>query len=91
MLLKIISFFISKIGAVFNRIARLFYFIAKCIYQPKLSLSEKNKKIWYQENQDDTLRVDYDLNSNSLVFDLGGYKGDWSDEIAARYCCNIYI
>ncbi|MFA6282824.1 MAG: FkbM family methyltransferase [Desulfurivibrionaceae bacterium] len=46
---------------------------------------------WFQANGDETLRLQYkELNSDSTVFDLGGYKGQWTSDIFARYCCNIY-
>jgi FkbM family methyltransferase len=46
---------------------------------------------WYRDNGNSNLRLNYPLNENSLVFDLGGYKGEWSSEIANKYNCNIYI
>lgn len=46
---------------------------------------------WFQAKGDETLRLQYkDLNHGSTVFDLGGYKGQWSSDIFARYCCDIY-
>lgn len=33
----------------------------------------------------------FKLNKNSNVLDLGGYKGDWANEIDKRYGCNIFI
>lgn len=52
---------------------------------------EKIAISWFKNNGDSTLRLDYDLTENSLVLDLGGYKGQWSSDIFAKYCCNIYI
>lgn len=46
---------------------------------------------WFSENCDQTLRQEYDLNMNSLVFDLGGYEGQWASDIFARYCCSIHV
>jgi FkbM family methyltransferase len=46
---------------------------------------------WNLEDGDNTHRLNYDLNENSIVFDLGGYKGEWSENIYNRYNCNIYI
>jgi FkbM family methyltransferase len=40
---------------------------------------------------DDYFRYDYDLDSNSLVLDFGGYKGQWASDIYSRYSCNIMI
>jgi len=42
-------------------------------------------KAWLHERGDDTHRIDYDLTSSSLVFDVGGYKGDWTEKIDAKY------
>lgn len=38
-----------------------------------------------------TLRFDYDLDENSIVFDLGGYDGEWSSVMSKKYNCNFYI
>src|ERR1700682_919347 len=46
---------------------------------------------WYQADGDRTLLVDYPLNQDSVVFDIGGYRGDWSQKIADLYDCHIYI
>lgn len=36
-------------------------------------------------------RYDYPLSKNSLVWDVGGYKGEFAEEIYRRYGCNIVI
>lgn len=46
---------------------------------------------WRQINKQRDLRLDYNLNADSIVFDMGGYKGDWSSEIYARYRSKIEI
>ncbi len=46
---------------------------------------------WFRDNGDKTLRLNYDLNQNSVVIDLGGYEGQWSSDLFSKYCCNIYI
>ena len=46
---------------------------------------------WNAENGDNTHRLNYNLNDNSIVFDLGGYKGDWAEQIANKYNCYIHI
>ncbi len=46
---------------------------------------------WHTIKGDETLRVEYDLDANSIVFDIGGYEGKWSEEIFYRYASNIYI
>ncbi len=46
---------------------------------------------WVKDKGDSTFRLEYDLNKDSIVFDLGGYKGDFTYEIFNKYHCNIYI
>lgn len=47
---------------------------------------------WFGGRGDQTLRVDFkDIGPDSVVLDLGGYKGDWSAEISQRYGANIYV
>jgi len=35
--------------------------------------------------------LDHDLDENSLVLDVGGYRGQWTSDIFAMYCCSIHI
>ena len=46
---------------------------------------------WFGIQGDQTLRLDYDLNENSIVFDLGGYQGKWSYDIYKKYGCYINV
>jgi FkbM family methyltransferase len=47
---------------------------------------------WFKANGDKTLRLDYDeLSIDSLVFDLGGYEGQWSSDIYSKYNCAIFV
>lgn len=47
---------------------------------------------WLNDNGDETLRLDYpDLNESSIVFDLGGYMGDFAESINAKYGCKVYL
>lgn len=52
---------------------------------------EKILESWFSGNCERTLRQHYALNGNSLVFDLGGYDGQWCSDIFARYCCSIHV
>lgn len=55
-----------------------------------LGISSKTDR-WLEVKGDLTLRLDYDLSPDSVVFDVGGYRGEWSQEIYNRYHCNIFI
>lgn len=52
---------------------------------------EKRVIPWFKDNGDKTLRLNYDINENSVVFDMGGYHGDWAVDIFCKYSCKIYI
>jgi FkbM family methyltransferase len=46
---------------------------------------------WFRDKGDETLRLTYPLNRESLVFDLGGYHGDFAAAVHERYGCKVYI
>lgn len=46
---------------------------------------------WVSDSGDSTLRLNYNLNSESLVIDAGGYKGDWAEKIYNKYFSKIII
>ena len=46
---------------------------------------------WYRENGDENLRFKYELNSNSIVFDIGGYMGDFAYKINKKFGCKVYL
>jgi FkbM family methyltransferase len=48
-------------------------------------------KKWFQDDGDKTLRLNYPLNENSIVFDIGGYEGKFADEIFKKYQSTVYI
>ena len=69
------------------RIANLCHHISERLY-----VSPQGKRVlpWREIQGDKTLRLDYDLNEDSVVFDLGGYEGQWSSNIFSKYCCFIH-
>ena len=36
-------------------------------------------------------RLNYNLNKNSIVFDLGGYHGTFAESIYDKFNCNVYV
>jgi FkbM family methyltransferase len=50
-----------------------------------------NAEYWAAIDGDHTLRLNYDLDKSSVVFDLGGYQGDWSEQIYRRYGCRLLV
>lgn len=48
-------------------------------------------KRWFADEGDKTVRLDYPLQEDSIVFDLGGYLGDWAAQIFERYGCHVEV
>ena len=46
---------------------------------------------WWAADPQEKQRYEYDLTSDSIVFDLGGYRGQWASDIFARYSCRIEV
>ena len=55
------------------------------------TLIQKEVKRWYNDGGDYDLRFNYPLNHESIVFDVGGFSGDFASELFARMPCKIYI
>jgi FkbM family methyltransferase len=55
------------------------------------SPAERRLQPWLKVCGDETLRVEYDLGPASVVFDVGGYQGQWASDIYARYRCRIHV
>lgn len=56
-----------------------------------LTKQSRRCRPWFAIDGDSTLRLAYPLNQNSVVLDLGGYKGQWASDIFSKYCCNVYV
>lgn len=52
------------------------YFYRLYIIKDEFTLTVKK---WFQDNGGESLMLDYPLTNNSIVFDLGGYKGDFAN------------
>jgi FkbM family methyltransferase len=46
---------------------------------------------WFDDNGDRTLRLNYPLDEQSIVFDVGGYEGQWASDLFSRYRCRIHV
>ena len=72
---------LNRLGLLLVKSSRLFY----------ISTQEKRCISWFNDKGDKTLRLDYDLDNESIVFDLGGYEGQWASDIFSMYCCHIHV
>lgn len=74
---------------------KLFTFINKLSYRLQRSLNpneqQKLYNEWFAARGDKTLRFQYELTHDSLVFDVGGYKGQWAAEIYERFGCRVFV
>ena len=77
----LISKILNKLGWQLTKASKLFY----------TSPQQKRCIPWFSDNGDKTLRLDYELNNDSIVFDLGGYEGQWASDIFSKYWCFIYV
>ena len=77
------ALFVKKVAGRFARLYR------QHILKDEFSLEAAR---WVRDHGDQTLRLDYPhLDENSVVFDLGGYVGDFAAEIFDKYRCTIYL
>lgn len=55
-------------------------------------LSERERAIeeWKAAGHE-SLRLDYDLDESAVVVDVGGYGGQWTSDIVARYLCRVHV
>jgi FkbM family methyltransferase len=75
---------ISILKSALYRLKRLF---GLYVLQDK-KLAAHNK--WLKD-KGEFRRFDYPLNENSIVFDLGGYKGEFTEEIYNKFNCTVYV
>ena len=55
-----------------------------------MKISPSNDSEWRRQNGDYTYRINYDLNNNSVVVDLGARHGNWCSLIRNKYNSKIY-
>jgi len=46
---------------------------------------------WRREQGDGRLRLDYPLGRDSVVLDVGGYRGDFAQQILERFGCRVVL
>lgn len=63
----------------------------KVIVNPNDLIQRERVLPWFAVKGDETLRLDYDLNEKSVVFDVGGYKGEFASDIFCKYNAVIYV
>lgn len=46
---------------------------------------------WRADKGDEILVLDYPLNENSQVIELGGYQGLWTKRVSQKFNCNVLV
>ena len=69
--------------------------VVRFLKMPQLAILnqdyETSLRRWRADQAENKLRYEYDLSSDDVVLDLGGYEGSWAAEIFARYGCKIHV
>lgn len=47
-------------------------------------------KAWTKIDGDNTLALDWPLDENSIVFEIGAYEGRWAKQMAEKFHCSIH-
>lgn len=76
--MKILSIYLSKVAR----------FLKRTVLRDKFLIEVSR---WFKVNGDTTYRLNYTLNNESVVFDLGGYHGDFAHAILEKFNCKVYI
>jgi len=45
---------------------------------------------WFKDKGDEILNLDYPINENSVVLDIGAHRGKWSLDMSNKHRCCIY-
>jgi hypothetical protein len=56
-----------------------------------LTLNLEELSRWRNDNGDSTHNLQYPFNSDSVIMDLGGFKGIWAQQMIDLYNPNVYI
>ncbi|MGY3211139.1 hypothetical protein [Mucilaginibacter sp. HD30] len=57
---------------------------------PPPSIHDREVARCFADGGDEMFRYTFDLTSESLVIDLGGYLGQWASDIYTRYNCKYW-
>lgn len=77
------------LARLFRRAKRKAKYIQRRYIQRDVFKAEVRR--WKEDEGDETLRFAYPLNRSSVVFDLGGYVGDFAMAMHQRYQPTVYL
>jgi len=86
---KILSTILTK---TFNLTLNVFKKVQSLVAEKKAAEWFRDQgRLLFSKRDDKNLRYIYDLDENSVVFDVGGYTGQWTSDIFSMYRCHVYI
>ena len=65
------------------------YKLKEYLDQTKLKLNKDEITKWFKDNGDYTHNLNYNLDENSVIMDLGGYTGVWAQQMIEKYNPNV--
>ncbi len=103
-MLKIFSYIIKKLAIFLLKISKSIYKENRIAFEKAdktvaniteetVQPSAQSIRVipWFSDNGDKTHRLNYNLHKESVIFDLGGYEGQWASDIYGKYGCKIHI
>lgn len=78
----------SRFGVLLGQLGRV---IASLGQRLELGARFKPYREWVRARGDITRRLQYPLGSRDVVWDIGGYEGQWASDIFGRFCCEVHI
>jgi len=76
----------KKISTEFIRILKKIRAGLRVLYNTKT----RSRFLWQLRKGDEKLSLDYPLNESSIVFDVGAFKGFFTEKIYKKFECNIH-
>ena len=76
----------TKIAREVSATFRVFYKRSVIKYPFTIEVTRRIK-----DKGDTTLRLDYPLTKESYIFVVGGYVGDYANDISNKYGCSVFV
>ena len=77
----------KAISTIFSKLGNLFLLVSRKIYLSSLSETKGE----FKRKIGDSTNLDCGLDENSVVFDVGGYEGQWASDIYSKFNSKIYV
>ena len=66
--------------------------LSKYLYKSRVTKNGFERSVYlFRKSNGESKRFEYNLGPDSLIFDVGGYRGDFASEIYERYKSQIWI